>query len=91
MLTVEGSDVAVLAGAETDVNLVVEGDWDTRNLGDNGDRGDSGSGSATGGREVADDGRRFASDGNSSSDDGGDAEELHDGQHCKTRWMMDDG
>lgn len=70
MLTIEGGDVAVLAGAKADEDLVGHSDWDTRNFRDNG----------TSGGVLGRDGRRFASDGNSSSDGGGDAKQLCNGQ-----------
>lgn len=80
LFTVEGGDVAVVADAKTDVDLVQEGDWDTRNSGDKRHRGTSGSASVRDGRRLSSDGGSFAIDGNGSSDDGGDAEQLHDGQ-----------
>lgn len=80
MFTGEGGEVAVLAGTETDVNLIGKGDWNvrwdvaarcSRDFGNN--AGSSNSDSSALGRTVA-------SGGNSSSDDGGDAKQLHDGQ-----------
>lgn len=77
-LTHEGGGIAVLADAETDVELIL--DWSVGADVRDSDGIDSVGDSKWDDRRVASDGRRVASDGNSSGDDGGDAEQLRDGQ-----------